>query len=68
MTIHTLESLRSNPKVYQILETLLTNVNGDVPLHKRFRALFTLKNLCDEKSIDIIAKGMGTGLERNDLF
>ncbi|CAG8492510.1 315_t:CDS:2 [Paraglomus occultum] len=62
MTIHTesfsttLESLRSNPKVYQNLETLLTNVGGNVSLHKRFRALFTLKNLCDEKSIDIIAK------------
>ncbi|RUP43775.1 armadillo-type protein [Jimgerdemannia flammicorona] len=41
---------------YAYLEATLTNVNGDVPLHERFRALFTLKNLADDRSVHIIAK------------
>ncbi|KAG9293189.1 hypothetical protein G9A89_010526 [Geosiphon pyriformis] len=48
--------LRDNPSTYKKLEDLVTNANGQVPLHKRFRAMFTLKNLADEKSIDILAK------------
>jgi deoxyhypusine monooxygenase len=52
-----LESIKSNPAVYEKLEETLTNKNGQVSLHKRFRVIFTLKNLADEKSIDILAKG-----------
>ncbi|KNC97179.1 deoxyhypusine monooxygenase [Spizellomyces punctatus DAOM BR117] len=44
-------------KTYASLSNILTNVSGDVPLHKRFRALFTLKSLNNENSVDIIAKG-----------
>ncbi|RHZ89884.1 hypothetical protein Glove_9g93 [Diversispora epigaea] len=41
---------------YENLEAIITNKNGQISLHKRFRALFTLKNLADVKSIDILAK------------
>ncbi|CAG8490292.1 2415_t:CDS:2 [Racocetra fulgida] len=51
-----LESLKLDPATYDHLETILTNKNGQTPLHKRFRAMFTLKNLADKKSIDILAK------------
>ncbi|CAG8438756.1 3557_t:CDS:2 [Funneliformis caledonium] len=51
-----LESIKSNPSAYENLEAILTNKDGQVPLHKRFRAIFTLKNLADEKSVDILAK------------
>ncbi|CAG8644826.1 2831_t:CDS:2 [Cetraspora pellucida] len=50
------ESLKLDPTTYGHLETILTNKNGQIPLHKRFRAMFTLKNLADKKSIDILAK------------
>lgn len=42
---------------YQYLEDALLNTSGKTPLAERFRALFTLKNIGDEKSIDIAAKG-----------
>jgi len=42
---------------YQYLEDTLLNTSGKVPLAERFRALFTLKNIGDDKSIDIAAKG-----------
>lgn len=42
---------------YQYLEDALLNASGKVPLAERFRALFTLKNIGDDKSIDIAAKG-----------
>ncbi|CAB4434313.1 unnamed protein product [Rhizophagus irregularis] len=51
-----LDSIKSDPTVYENLEKILINKNGQVPLHKRFRVIFTLKNLADEKSIDILAK------------
>ncbi|KAF0455585.1 ARM repeat-containing protein [Gigaspora margarita] len=50
------ESLKLDPAAYDNLETTLTNKNGQIPLHKRFRAMFTLKNLADKESIDILAK------------
>ncbi|CAO3607985.1 unnamed protein product [Cunninghamella blakesleeana] len=43
---------------YQHLEDLLCNTSGTVSLAERFRALFTLKNVADEKSIDIISKAL----------
>ena len=39
------------------LEKRLLNTTGDVPLHHRFRALFTLKSLKSEAAIAAIAKG-----------
>jgi deoxyhypusine monooxygenase len=39
------------------LERQLLNATGDVPLHSRFRALFTLKSLKSEAAIAAIAKG-----------
>ncbi|KAI8989395.1 armadillo-type protein [Pilobolus umbonatus] len=41
---------------YEYLESSLCNYKGNTPLAERFRSLFTLKNLADNKSIDIIAK------------
>jgi len=39
------------------LETSLLNLSGNVPLHIRFRALFTLKALKSEEAVRIISKG-----------
>ena len=40
-----------------VLERQLLNATGDIPLHNRFRALFTLKSLKSEAAIAAIAKG-----------
>ncbi|KAG5648330.1 deoxyhypusine hydroxylase [Asterophora parasitica] len=40
------------------LEDSLLNKSGDVPLHTRFRALFTLKSLKNEDAVRIIAAGL----------
>ncbi|KAJ3773824.1 Deoxyhypusine hydroxylase [Lentinula raphanica] len=42
------------------LEDSLLNTSGKVPLHDRFRALFTLKSLKSEDSIRIISKGISS--------
>ncbi|KAK7690363.1 deoxyhypusine hydroxylase [Cerrena zonata] len=39
------------------LEAELLNTSGDVPLHNRFRSLFTLKSLKNDEAVEIIAKG-----------
>jgi deoxyhypusine monooxygenase len=39
------------------LEASLLNLSGNVPLHNRFRALFTLKALKSEEAVRIISKG-----------
>jgi len=39
------------------LEALLLNNTGNVPLHNRFRALFTLKAFKSEEAVRIISKG-----------
>lgn len=44
---------------YDHLEAVLCNASAQTPLAERFRALFTLKNIADERSINIIAKGSG---------
>jgi hypothetical protein len=41
----------------QALEDTLLNSSGNVPLHNRFRALFTLKALKNDDAVRIIAKG-----------
>jgi deoxyhypusine monooxygenase len=52
-----LEQARRDPKVVEKLDDILNNKSGNVPLHERFRALFTLKSIGDERSVDAIAKG-----------
>lgn len=39
------------------LEAALLNKSGTVPLHNRFRALFTLKSLKNDNAVTIISKG-----------
>jgi len=39
------------------LESVLLNRTGNAPLHKRFRALFTLKSLKNEDAVRIISQG-----------
>ncbi|KAJ1649749.1 deoxyhypusine hydroxylase [Dispira simplex] len=45
------------PNTYEALENLFLNTNGKVTLAERFRALFSLKALKDDRSVSIIAKG-----------
>lgn len=40
------------------LENSLLNKSGNVPLHNRFRALFTLKALRNDEAIRIISEGL----------
>jgi deoxyhypusine monooxygenase len=49
-----LQLAQDNPHAYGKLEALLCS--ADTPLHHRFRALFTLKNIGDNQAVDIIAK------------
>ncbi|EJC98949.1 deoxyhypusine hydroxylase [Fomitiporia mediterranea MF3/22] len=42
---------------YNALRASLLNETGKTPLHERFRALFTLKSLKNERSIQIISEG-----------
>ncbi|QRV92331.1 deoxyhypusine monooxygenase [Ceratobasidium sp. AG-Ba] len=44
-------------ETYEKLRASLLNTSGNVPLHARFRSLFTLKSLPGQQSIDIISKG-----------
>jgi len=39
------------------LEASLLNLSGNIPLHNRFRALFTLKALKSDEAVRIISKG-----------
>ncbi|KAG6837193.1 deoxyhypusine hydroxylase [Arthromyces matolae] len=43
----------------QALEDSLLNKSGNVPLHTRFRVLFTLKSLKNEDAVRIISAGLG---------
>jgi hypothetical protein len=42
---------------YEQMESLLCNTSGNVALSERFRILFTLKNIADDRSVEIIGKG-----------
>ncbi|KAG8908025.1 deoxyhypusine hydroxylase [Tulasnella sp. 403] len=44
-------------KALQDLEVRLLNTSGTTPLHDRFRALFTLKAVGDDRAIQAISKG-----------
>jgi deoxyhypusine monooxygenase len=41
----------------KLLEDSLLNNSGNVPLHNRFRALFTLKALKTDEAVRIISEG-----------
>ncbi|KAN0139814.1 Armadillo-type fold [Lactarius tabidus] len=45
------------PSELNNLEALLLNTSGNVPLHNRFRALFTLKALKSDQAVHVISKG-----------
>ncbi|CAE6470952.1 unnamed protein product [Rhizoctonia solani] len=47
----------ATPESLAKLEATLLNTSGDVPLHARFRSLFTLKALPGQQPIDIISRG-----------
>lgn len=49
--------LNVDNETLQDLETRLLNTTGNTPLHDRFRALFTLKAVGDERAIQVISKG-----------
>ena len=42
---------------YQKLEDILVNYNKKYTLTQQYRALFSLKNVKDDKSVEIISKG-----------
>lgn len=43
---------------FETLKSTLLNKNGSISLHHRFRALFTLKALGDNRSVEAIAAGI----------
>lgn len=49
--------IRPTTEKYDQMESLLCNTSGNVPLSERFRILFTLKNIADDRSVEIIGKG-----------
>jgi deoxyhypusine monooxygenase len=49
--------IQPSAEKYDQMEALLCNTSGNVPLSERFRILFTLKNIADDRSIEIIGKG-----------
>ena len=53
----TTEVLHVSPEELTKLEAALLNTSGSVPLHNRFRALFTLKALQNDEAVRIISKG-----------
>ena len=46
--------------VYSSLKASLLNESGNVPLHERYRTLFTLKALKTQRAVEIIAAGEST--------
>ncbi|KAI0755229.1 ARM repeat-containing protein [Daedaleopsis nitida] len=46
-----------DPSTLTALEASLLNKTGNVPLHNRFRALFTLKSLKNDDAVKVISKG-----------
>ena len=50
-------TITASPAELKNLEDVLLNTQGNVLLHNRFRALFTLKSFKSEEAVQIIAKG-----------
>ena len=61
-------SIQVSPDQLQKLSDCLLNVQGDTPLHERFRALFTLKAVGGDEVVEIVAKGESTREERNESY
>jgi deoxyhypusine monooxygenase len=57
MAFEDVQIAKPTPETYQALDADLCNHSGKVPLHERFRALFTLKALADNESVDIVGRG-----------
>ncbi|KAJ1980337.1 deoxyhypusine hydroxylase [Dimargaris cristalligena] len=55
--IPTTSAAPATDATYESLEALLLNHSGQVSLAERFRALFSLKALPDQRSVDIIGRG-----------
>ena len=53
----TLSMLNLSQTELGALEASLLNISGNIPLHNRFRALFTLKALKSDDAVRIISKG-----------
>jgi len=49
--------LKVSPSDLTSLEAILLNLSGNVPLHNRFRALFTLKAFKSDQAVRVISKG-----------
>lgn len=56
------------PTDLKALEDCLLNVSGKVPLHVRFRALFTLKGLKSDEAVEIISKGAKRGFDSHRFY
>ena len=56
---HCKASLEVDDSTYHSLENDLLNTSGRVSLQDRFRTLFTLKHLANDRSVSIISKGFG---------
>lgn len=53
----TVDTLQPTEAKYEEMENMLCNTSGSVPLSERFRILFTLKNIPNDRSVEIIGKG-----------
>lgn len=51
------QRLAQDPSAHASLAALLWNTTGQTPLHLRFRALFSLKNLNTLQAVEIIGRG-----------
>ncbi|KAF9114161.1 hypothetical protein BGX27_011517 [Mortierella sp. AM989] len=56
MAFEDVQIAKPAPETYKALEADLCDHSGKTPLHERFRALFTLKALADDASVDIIGR------------
>ncbi|CAO3571361.1 unnamed protein product [Mortierella alpina] len=56
MAFEDVQITKPSAETYKALEANLCNHSGKVPLHERFRALFTLKALADNASVDIVGR------------
>ncbi|KAF9130860.1 deoxyhypusine hydroxylase [Mortierella sp. 14UC] len=56
MAFDDVQVIKPTADTYKTLEADLCNTSGKTPLHERFRALFTLKALADNESVDIIGR------------
>jgi len=46
-----------SPSDLSALRAVLLNTSGTIPLHNRFRALFTLKSLKNDEAVKVISEG-----------